>query len=106
MNGIDVNNVLTQMRALSAQAGGGVAKSAPSADSASGSFMDSLRGAVEAVNRQQLGANQAAQDFELGRTDLASAALSLQSAQVSFKAMTEVRNRVVRAYQDIMSMPI
>jgi len=30
----------------------------------------------------------------------------MQKASVSFRAMTEVRNRLVSAYQEIMNMPI
>jgi flagellar hook-basal body complex protein FliE len=32
--------------------------------------------------------------------------VALQKAGVAFQAMTEVRNRLVTAYQDIMNMPV
>jgi flagellar hook-basal body complex protein FliE len=32
--------------------------------------------------------------------------LEMQKATVSFRALTEVRNRLVTAYQDIMNMPL
>ena len=32
--------------------------------------------------------------------------LEMQKANVSFRALTEVRNRLVNAYQEIMNMPI
>jgi flagellar hook-basal body complex protein FliE len=32
--------------------------------------------------------------------------LEMQKANVSFRALTEVRNRLVGAYQEIMNMPI
>ena len=32
--------------------------------------------------------------------------LEMQKASVSFRAITEVRNRFVNAYQEIMNMPI
>jgi flagellar hook-basal body complex protein FliE len=32
--------------------------------------------------------------------------LEMQKASVSFRALTEVRNRFVSAYQEIMNMPI
>ena len=46
--------------------------------------------------------------FELGdsNTDLSSVMLATTKAQVSFRAMVEVRNRVISAYQDIMNMPL
>ena len=38
--------------------------------------------------------------------DLARVMLASGRAQVSFTALTEVRNRLVNAYQDVMNMPI
>jgi flagellar hook-basal body complex protein FliE len=32
--------------------------------------------------------------------------LEMQKASVSFRAVTEVRNRLVNAYQEIMNMPV
>ena len=105
MSDMNINSVLSQIRALSSQING-AAQPPPTADAKGGSFLDSLKGAVDTANQKQLDAQKAASDVELGRTDIASAVMALQTAQVSFKAMTEVRNRVVRAYQDIMNMPI
>jgi flagellar hook-basal body complex protein FliE len=34
------------------------------------------------------------------------ASAATQKASLSFQAMTEVRNRLVNAYQEIMNMPI
>lgn len=118
MSEINVNSVLMQIRNLAAQAGGAGAagiggiggvnagQPADAAGRAPANFVDALKGAVEATNRQQLSAAQAAKDFELGRTDLTSAMLQVQTSQLSFRAMAEVRNRVVRAYQDILNMPV
>ena len=46
--------------------------------------------------------------FERGvdGVDLAQVMLESQKASVSFRALTEVRNRLVNVYQDIMNMPI
>ena len=46
--------------------------------------------------------------FQLGdpNTDLASVMLASSRAQVEFKGLVETRNRMVRAYQDIMNMPL
>lgn len=32
--------------------------------------------------------------------------VAMQEASVSFQAMTQVRNRLLSAYQDIMNMPV
>ena len=51
--------------------------------------------------RQQLRSSAATADVSLPEVMIA-----LQKASLSFQAMTEVRNRLVSAYQEIMSMPI
>ena len=42
----------------------------------------------------------------VGNIDLATVMIESQKASVSFRALTEVRNRLVTVYQDIMNMPI
>jgi flagellar hook-basal body complex protein FliE len=110
MADFDINAVLSQMRALSSQAGGAFGGITPPLKPDAGgegpSFGNALKSAVETVSRTQQSAEKAAQDFELGKGDLTSAMLALQTAQVSFKAMAEARNRMVQAYQAVMNMPI
>lgn len=106
MNNIDVNQVLTQIRALSAQASGRMAPvETPKVE---GGFDTLVSGAIGKVDANQKTATQLQQSFELGdpSADLASVMIAQAKAQVSFRAMTEVRNRLVSAYQDIMNMPI
>jgi flagellar hook-basal body complex protein FliE len=106
MSQFSVDSVLAQIRSMQGQISGAAAPKAQPPAAGGVSFMDSLKGAVDSVNKTQHAAQKAATDFELGRTDIASAVMAMQSSQVAFKAMTEVRNKVVRAYQDIMNMPI
>jgi flagellar hook-basal body complex protein FliE len=53
-------------------------------------------------------AGQLAESFSAGDpgVDLAQVMVALQKASVSFQAMTQVRNKLVDAYRDIMSMPV
>ena len=46
--------------------------------------------------------------FEIGKTgvDLTDVMIASQKATVSFQALTQVRNKLVQAYQDIMQMPV
>lgn len=69
-------------------------------------FSDRLGEALKAVNNKQVTAASMAQEFELGRGDLASTMVAMQKSQVAFRATVEVRNRVVQAYQDVMNMPL
>lgn len=107
MNDIDVNRVLSQIRSLSEQAANRPAPAAVKSSTESG-FGQMVGNAVSKVNETQNNATQLQTAFEMGdpSADLARVMIAQASAQVSFKAMAEVRNRLVSAYQEIMNMPI
>jgi flagellar hook-basal body complex protein FliE len=109
MSSMQINDVLAQIRALSAQTGA-LARpgSAASGPAPVGGFGTLLKQGIEAVNRTQLEAGKLADAYERGAegVDLARVMVESQKAAVSFRALTEVRNRLVSAYQDIMNMPI
>jgi flagellar hook-basal body complex protein FliE len=108
----DINSVLTQMRELQAQAQAQIKppvdKANPVGASDAPSFGNMLNNAVNAVNSQQMEANQLATSFEQGdpNVDLTQVMISMQKASLSFQAMTQVRNRLVTAYEDIMRMTV
>lgn len=111
MNAIDVQQVLSQIRALQAQAGNRPAPAAEAAGSTApvaGGFGAVLKSSLDQVNLSQASAQKLQESFERGDagTDLASVMLATSKAQVSFKAVVEVRNRLVSAYQDVMNMPL
>ena len=106
MNQIDVSSLLAQMRSLAAEAQGGVQ---PIADQPSRTaFAEVLGDSVRSVSQAQMRASELAATFEAGtgEVDLAEVMISLQKANLSFQAMTEVRNKLVSAYQEIMNMPV
>lgn len=106
MDPVNVNQLLSQLRALAGQAEGampGAARAAPAADGASG-FGSLLSQAVNSVNQSQSRAQQTADAFSAGTGDLPTAMLAASRAQVEFRATTEVRNRLVQAYRDVMNM--
>jgi flagellar hook-basal body complex protein FliE len=107
MNTIDVNSVLAQIRALSAQAQGTPQKTQVQ-QSSSGGFGTLVSNSIDQVNGLQQQASTLQNKFEVGdpNTDLSSVMLATSKAQVSFRAMVEVRNRLVSAYQEIMNMQI
>ncbi len=109
---IEVDRVLSQIRALSAQAASGAAKPALADQEASAvaspGFAQLLKQGIDQVNSAQASASQMASAFERGTpgVELPQVMLEMQKASVSFRALTEVRNRMVNAYQEIMNMPI
>jgi flagellar hook-basal body complex protein FliE len=73
-----------------------------------GGFAELLQSSIDAVNRAQSTATDMAAALERGdkSVTLPEVMIALQKASLSFQAMTEVRNRLVSAYQEVMSMPI
>jgi len=108
MSQMEIDRVLAQIRSLSAQIrpeGGAAAAKGPAAVS---EFANILREGLDQVNRSQQSASALADAFERGTpgVELPQVMLELQKASVSFRALTEVRNRLISAYQDIMNMPL
>lgn len=113
----DISSVLMQMRDMQAQAQGQINKAADLAKGAGlngpeknegPGFGEMLNQAVNGVNSQQMEASALQTAYTQGEAgvDLTQVMISMQKASVSFQAMTQVRNRLVSAYQDIMKMPI
>ncbi len=71
-------------------------------------FANLLKQGIDSVNQTQQSANALATAFEKGTpgVELPQVMLEMQKASVSFRAVTEVRNRLVNAYQEIMNMPL
>ena len=104
MSQMEINNVLSQMRALAASMD--LPTAAPKA--ADNSFGQVLQQSINKVNEQQSVATSMMTDFQNGNaeTSVAEVMVSMQKASLSFTAMTQVRNKLVDAYQEIMNMPI
>ena len=114
MSDMAIDSVLAQIRSLSTKAGSGLGGvSAGAAAGATGSvsgpaFGTLLKQGIDAVNSSQQSASALADSWERGApgVDLAKVMVESQKAAVQFRALTEVRNRFVSAYQDIMNMSI
>ncbi|WP_114418760.1 flagellar hook-basal body complex protein FliE [Marinospirillum perlucidum] len=72
------------------------------------SFTTLLKQAIDNVNGHQQTANDLRTRYEMGdpNVDITNVMIAAQKSSVSFEAMTQVRNRLVSAYQEIMRMPI
>lgn len=107
MTNIDVNQLLVQMRAMAATA---QASAAPQAADPvpGGGFADLLKQSVEQVNATQSQSRSLSEAFAKGdpNTDLTEVMVAMQKASLSFAAMTQVRNKLVDAYKEVMNMPV
>lgn len=85
------------------------ASNATTGTSASGAtnFADTLTQAFNQVNASQNEAGALSESYERGETtDIAKVMLARQQASVGFEATLQVRNKLLSAYKDIMSMPV
>ena len=101
----EINKVLAQMRSISNTISQ-PAQTEAAADQPN--FAELMQAAVSTVNEHTSKAAQLVSDFETANTDasIAEVMVAMQKASISFQAMTEVRNKLVDAYQEIMNMPI
>jgi flagellar hook-basal body complex protein FliE len=117
----DISRVLMQVREMQAQINDGPAKGVGNdialdglasvkggSGAADAGFGSMLKQAVEAVNDTQMKTAELQTAYQMGdpNVDLTEVMIQMQKSTVSFEAMTQVRNRLVTAYQDIMNMPI
>jgi len=104
MKGIEMTRMLAEMQRLAATAD---TRPAETTGETRG-FAELLKSSIDAVNETQASASNMAAALERGDKSVAlpEVMIALQKASLSFQAMTEVRNRLVNAYQEIMNMPI
>ncbi len=104
MSGVEMTRLLGEMQRLAATADARPTEVAHE----SGGFAELLKSSINAVNEAQTSASDMAAALERGdkSVTLPEVMIALQKASLSFQAMTEVRNRLVNAYQEIMNMPI
>ena len=71
-------------------------------------FTDMFQQAINSVNEVQKEAGALKKSFELGdpSVDLPQVMMASQKAGVAFEAMVQVRNKLLQAYKEVMSMPV
>jgi flagellar hook-basal body complex protein FliE len=101
---MQIDQVLAQIRALSSQTS---PRTAPQGSaSAPSEFANVLRSSLDQVSQTEQRASELATAFQRGTpgVELSQVMIEMQKANVSFRAVAEVRNRLVNAYQEIMNM--
>ena len=106
MSDVSIDQVLNQMRVLSQN------NIVPGNDSVQNSsrpdFSRLLNDSINQVNGLQQEASNLKVAFETGSkdVDLPEVMVAAQKASLSFEAMTEVRNKLLSAYQEVMNMQV
>ncbi|MCL4721399.1 MAG: flagellar hook-basal body complex protein FliE [Gammaproteobacteria bacterium] len=109
MSSMEINKVLTQMRALSGSLEGPAASLTPGpAGPSVQNFSQVMAQSISKVNEQQMASSELVAAFQTGTTSasVAEVMIAMQKASLSFTAMTQVRNKLIESYQEIMNMPI
>ena len=105
-NTINADTLLTQMRAMAAQAQGQTTSTTNTPGQAD--FSDILKQSVEKVNETQMDSKKLSDAFQSGdpNVQVSEVMVAMQKSNVSFQAMLQVRNKLVNAYQEIMNMQV
>jgi flagellar hook-basal body complex protein FliE len=105
--GVEFNRLMLDMRAMQADAMS-MPKAAAAPEAGANSFADLFGQAINKVSDTQQASSQLASAFEIGKSgvDLTDVMIASQKASVSMQALTQVRNKLVQAYQDILQMPV
>lgn len=114
---MDINRLMMEMRALKAQTHafngpGSLAAQDVAAGKTPGvnepKFADLMTQAIDKVNEVQNATGSLRNAYLNGdpNVDITDVMIASQKSGVAFDAMVEVRNKLVEAYKDVMSMPI
>src|ERR1700686_5133922 len=106
MSSMQIQQVLAEMRSLQALASG--VSENPAAGAQPSEFANLMNNSVDHIATMQNQAPALADAYEAGdkSVDLTKVMLEVQKAGLAFRAMTEVRNKLVDAYTQVMNMPV
>ena len=104
----NISSVMSQMKAIESMAKSQVSPLETADKAEGGSFAGMMQQAIDQVNQSQTEARQLSTALEMGdpNVDIAQVMVAMQKSSVSFQALTEVRNKLLTAYQDVMNMPV
>ena len=105
----NIQSMLETIRAYQAQASGqsqGVeATGTPRTEVPS--FTDSVKNILDRVNEVQVKSTEMQEAYQRGEDiPLTDVVLGMQKSSLVFEATLQVRNKVLKAYEDILNMPV
>jgi flagellar hook-basal body complex protein FliE len=116
---IDTGDLFGQMQSMMTQARSNAVseglsltsfgqKEVSSTNSVNGNFGQLLSDAINNVNGLQANTNELRTRFDMGdrSVSIGDVMIASQKSSIAFDATVQVRNKVVEAYKEIMSMPV
>ncbi len=105
----NIQSMLATLRAHQAQAASGA--SAASAEQTQGvdkpGFGEAVKSLLNQVNDAQTQSRGMAEAYERGENvPLTEVVLASQKSSLAFEATLQIRNKVLKAYEDILNMPV
>jgi flagellar hook-basal body complex protein FliE len=106
MSSMQIQEVLSEMRALQARVSGVPSETASTAQPSD--FAALLKNSMDQISTMQNEATAMSTAYEAGdkSVDLTNVMLQVQKAGLAFRAMTEVRNKLLDAYSQVMNMSV
>ena len=107
----NVESLLSQIRQYQNQAAQGVnlstSERVDTQPAAGSGFADAVKGALNEVNATQMTAKASRTAYESGQDiPLTDVVMNMQKSSLAFEATLQIRNKVLKAYEDIMNMPV
>jgi flagellar hook-basal body complex protein FliE len=107
---INIQSMLQTIRAYQATASQGMGDMGASLDGqvqSTNSFSDAIKSSLKSVNELQNKSAQTINAYERGEgVPLTDVVLNMQKSSIAFEATLQVRNKVLKAYEDILNMPV
>ena len=98
---------ITQFPSIAGLGGPEGPKKVPGSEKGAGSFAAALNSSLTEVNRMQQQADAAISALATGdKVSMHDAMIAMEQADVSFRLMMQVRNKIVEAYQEILRMQV
>ncbi len=71
------------------------------------SFAEILKKSLDEVNKLQNRADESIKDIAAGKMDnIQDAVMAIEKADISLKLLTEIRNKAIEAYKEVMRMQV
>ena len=106
----NIEAVLGQIRNYQAQAQDSAPKTALGMNALprdSVGFGDAIKGAIQEVNSKAMESKSLRTAYELGEdVPLTDVVIGMQKSSLAFEATLQIRNKVLKAYEDILHMPV